>query len=66
MHIEKNIVDSILDTLLYIPGKTNDHAKSRYDLKQMEIRKNIHPKDTGDEKRTNIAKPCFSMINGEK
>ena len=26
MHIEKNIVDSILGTLLDIPGKTKDHA----------------------------------------
>ncbi|WMV25531.1 hypothetical protein MTR67_018916 [Solanum verrucosum] len=46
MHIEKNIVDSILGTLLDISGKTKDHAKARYDLKDMGIRKNLHPKDT--------------------
>ena len=28
MHIEKNIVDSILGTLLDIRGKTKDHAKA--------------------------------------
>ncbi|WMV50343.1 hypothetical protein MTR67_043728 [Solanum verrucosum] len=66
MHIEKNRVDSILGTLLDIPGKTKDHAKSRYDLKEMGIRKNLHPKDTGDNKRTRFAKACFSMTNGEK
>ncbi|XP_049362547.1 uncharacterized protein LOC125827267 [Solanum verrucosum] len=66
MHIEKNIVDSILGTLLDIPGKTKDHAKARYDLKEMGIRKNLHPKDTGDNKRTKFAKACFSMTNGEK
>ena len=57
MHIEKNIVDSILGTLL---------DKSRYDLKEMEIIKNLHPKDIGDNKRTKFAKACFSMTNGEK
>ncbi|KAH0729589.1 hypothetical protein KY290_000721 [Solanum tuberosum] len=66
MHIEKNIVDSILGTLLDIPGKTKDHAKARYDLKEIGIRKNLHPKDTGDNKRTKFAKACFSMTNGEK
>ena len=35
MHTKKNIVDSILGTLLDIPGKTKDHAKARYDLKEM-------------------------------
>ncbi|WMV49767.1 hypothetical protein MTR67_043152 [Solanum verrucosum] len=66
MHIEKNIVDSILGTLLDIPGKTKNHAKARYDLKDMGIRKNLHPKDTEDSKRTKFAKACFSMTNGEK
>ncbi|KAH0725289.1 hypothetical protein KY284_001154 [Solanum tuberosum] len=66
MHIEKNIVDSILGTLLDIPGKAKDHAKVRYDLKEMGIIKNIHPKDTGDNKRTKFAKSSFSMTNGEK
>ncbi|KAH0709469.1 hypothetical protein KY284_010896 [Solanum tuberosum] len=66
MHIEKNIVDSILGTLLDISGKTKDHAKARYDLKDMGIRKNLHPKDTENSKRTKFAKACFSMTNGEK
>ena len=49
-----------------IPGKTKDHAKAQYDLKEMGIRKNLHPKDAGDDKRTKFAKACFSMTNGEK
>ncbi|KAH0728079.1 hypothetical protein KY284_003944 [Solanum tuberosum] len=44
----------------------DDHAKARYDLKDMGIRKNLHPKDTEDSKRTKFAKVCFSMTNGEK
>ncbi|KAK6793629.1 hypothetical protein RDI58_007082 [Solanum bulbocastanum] len=66
MHIKKNIVDSILGTLLDISGKTKDHAKTRYDLKDMEIRKNLYPKDTEDSKRTKFANACFSMKNREK
>ncbi|KAH0688879.1 hypothetical protein KY289_016237 [Solanum tuberosum] len=44
----------------------NDHTEARYDLKDMGIRKNLHPKDTKDSKRTKFAKACFSMTNGEK
>ena len=62
-HIEKNIVDSILGTLLDIPGKIKDHAKARYDFEEMGIIKNLHPKDVGDDKRTKFAKACFSMTN---
>ncbi|XP_049371954.1 uncharacterized protein LOC125836844 [Solanum verrucosum] len=47
-------------------SKTKDHAKAWYDLKEVGIRKNLHPKDTGDNKRTKFAKACFSMKNGEK
>ena len=63
---EKNIVDSILGTLLDISGKTKDHVNARYDLKDMGIRKNLHPEDTEDSKRTKMAKACFSMTNGDK
>ena len=61
MHIEKNIVDSILETLFDISGKTKDHAKERYDLKDMKIRKNLHPQNIEDSKRTKFTKACFSL-----
>ncbi|KAK6791504.1 hypothetical protein RDI58_010585 [Solanum bulbocastanum] len=66
MDVEKSIVDSILGILLDISGKTKDNAKARYDMKEMVIRKNLHLKDTGDNKRTTFTKTCFSMTNGEK
>ncbi|XP_060170525.1 uncharacterized protein LOC132601463 [Lycium barbarum] len=37
MHIEKNICDSLLGTLLEIDGKSKDHVNSRYDLQEMRI-----------------------------
>ncbi|XP_050216221.1 uncharacterized protein LOC126667294 [Mercurialis annua] len=32
MHIEKNVFDNIFNTVLNVPGKTKDHAKSREEL----------------------------------
>jgi hypothetical protein len=50
---------------LDISGKTKDHIKARYDLQEMGIRKNLHPKDVGGG-RAEIAKSCFSMTPEEK
>ncbi|XP_052290753.1 uncharacterized protein LOC107175715 isoform X3 [Citrus sinensis] len=43
MHIEKNVCDSIVGTLLNIKGKSNDGLHSRMDLKELKIRKDLHP-----------------------
>ncbi|KAK6803203.1 hypothetical protein RDI58_000987 [Solanum bulbocastanum] len=58
--------DFVLDCRNNISGKTKDYVKSRYDLKDMGIRKNLPPKDTEDNKRAKFAKVCFSMTNGDK
>ncbi|XP_052116503.1 uncharacterized protein LOC127746646 [Arachis duranensis] len=63
---EKNIVDSILGTHLDISGKTKDHTNARYNLKEMGIRKNLHPKKTNGRKKVKLAKACYSMTNAEK
>ncbi|XP_025632772.1 uncharacterized protein [Arachis hypogaea] len=66
MHIEKNIVDSILGSLLDISGKTKDHTNARYNLQEMGIRKNLHPKKTNGSKKVKLEKACYSMTNAEK
>ena len=43
MHVEKNICDSLIGTLLNIKGKTNDGLKCRQDLVEMSIQKQLHP-----------------------
>ena len=43
MHIEKNICEAFLGTLLEIAGKTKDTEKARLDLQDMGIRKDQHP-----------------------
>ena len=45
MHIEKNICDSIIGTLLNIEGKTKDTLKSRIDLTHLCIRKDLQVQD---------------------
>lgn len=41
MHIEKNICESLIATILNIVGKTKDTAKPRLDLKDLGIKKEL-------------------------
>lgn len=42
MHIEKNVCDNILGTLLGLDGKSKDNLSARLDLKEMNIREDLH------------------------
>ncbi|KAL3820333.1 hypothetical protein ACJIZ3_006238 [Penstemon smallii] len=44
MHIEKNICDNIIGTILDIDGKSKDTEKARLDLEDMGIRSELHLK----------------------
>ena len=66
MHIEKNICDSILGTLLNISGKSKDHLAARFDLQEMGIRKSLHPMESADGKSYEINAALFDMSNKEK
>ncbi|KAI9082291.1 hypothetical protein K1719_035714 [Acacia pycnantha] len=50
MHVEKNVCDSIVGTLLNIQGSLKDGVKARLDLQAMGIREDLHPRQYG--KRT--------------
>jgi hypothetical protein len=43
MHIEKNVVDNIIGTILNIKGKTKDNINARLDLEEMGLRSDLHP-----------------------
>ncbi|BBN68282.1 hypothetical protein Prudu_362S000100, partial [Prunus dulcis] len=43
MHIEKNVCDSIIGTLLEIPGKNKDGIAARLDLLNMGVKTNLQP-----------------------
>ena len=42
MHIEKNVCDSMIRTLLNIEGKTKENLNSHLDLQAMGIRSQLH------------------------
>ncbi|CAM8902790.1 unnamed protein product [Rhodiola kirilowii] len=47
MHVEKNICESLLGTLLNISGKTKDGVKARLDILEMNIRTKLAPEPRG-------------------
>jgi hypothetical protein len=48
MHIEKNICETLLGTLLRIEGKTKDTENARLDLNDMGIRPEMHIRQVGN------------------
>lgn len=62
--MEKNVLENILGTLLGIEGKTKDTLQSRLDLKDLNIRHNLHPIEQGN--RTCIPLACFTLSEKEK
>ncbi|XP_061995063.1 uncharacterized protein LOC133712962 [Rosa rugosa] len=45
MHIEKNIFDNVIGTIMNIDGKTKDSLNARLDLQAMDIRKAYWPRE---------------------
>ncbi|XP_028201789.1 uncharacterized protein LOC114385965 [Glycine soja] len=64
MHVEKNVCDSLVGTLLNIKGKTKDGLKCRQDLVEMGIRQQLHPVSKGV--RTYLPPASHTMSKTEK
>ncbi|KAM3284809.1 hypothetical protein P3S67_023608 [Capsicum chacoense] len=64
IHIETNMSESFLSTIMSMVGKTKDTLKSRYDLLDLGIRQSLHPIEDGD----NILLPaaCYALSPEEK
>jgi hypothetical protein len=56
MHICKNVLESLLATLMNMPDKTKDGPKARKDLQDLKIREYLHmpPRKKSDETETEI------------
>ncbi|XP_039118701.1 uncharacterized protein LOC120254719 [Dioscorea cayenensis subsp. rotundata] len=65
MHIEKNICENIVGTILNVDGKSKDNLKSRLDLVEMGIRRELHPEYLSNG-NTRLPPASFSMSNAEK
>jgi hypothetical protein len=46
MHVEKNVCESLLGTLLNTDGKTRNHGHARADIKKIEIRPELWHEDS--------------------
>ena len=64
MHIEKNVYESIIGTVLNIPGKTKDGVKSRLDLLEMGLRLGLAP--MFGLKQTYLPPSCYTLSRKEK
>ncbi|XP_050941518.1 uncharacterized protein LOC127149700 [Cucumis melo] len=64
MHIEKNVCDNLLGTLLNIDGKTKDTINARLDLEDLNIRKELHLQRQG----TKLIKPhpTYTLTGSER
>ena len=65
MHIEKNVVDNIIGTLLNLDGKTKNNLKARQDLKDMGIRSELHLEKVGNN-QIHMPHACYHMNASEK
>ncbi|PNX72846.1 hypothetical protein L195_g028743, partial [Trifolium pratense] len=64
MHIEKNVFESVIGTLLNVPGKSKDGIKARLDLQTMRLRKGLHPVKKGS--RTYLPPAAHTLSRKEK
>jgi hypothetical protein len=64
MHIEKNVCESLLKTLLNTDGKTRDHGHTLADLKKMGIRLELWLDDS--VKGTELPTSCITLSKHEK
>jgi len=64
MHIEKNICESILGTLLELEGKCKDGEKAWLDMQQLGIRPDQHPVIKKDKYTLPVA--LYKLDNDEK
>ena len=65
MHIEKNVVDNIIGTLLNLDGKTEDNLKVHQDLKDKGIRSELQLEKVGND-QTRMPHAYYHMNASEK
>ena len=66
MHVEKNVCDSLIGTLLHITGKTKDGINARLDLQDMGIRPRLHPVIRDDGEKAYLPPASYTLSKAEK
>lgn len=62
MHVEKNICDSIMSTLLNVKGKSKYGINSRKDMEEINIRHDLHPHSRGNKFHLPVAPRTLSKV----
>jgi hypothetical protein len=65
MHIEKNVMDNILHTIMDTNEKTKDNLKARLDLQNIGLRLTFHLW-TGEDGKTYMRTACHTMSKDDK
>lgn len=65
MHLEKNVCENFIGTLLDILGKTKDGLNARLDLVELGVRENLHPIVDSEGKQSTPDAP-FTMTRAQK
>ena len=65
MHIEKNVIDNILNTILDNKGTMKDNLEARKDLQEMGLRPTLHLYIANDGK-TYMRVACHTMSKDDK
>nr|XP_045088433.1 uncharacterized protein LOC109747017 isoform X3 [Aegilops tauschii subsp. strangulata] len=65
MHIEKNVFENLIGTLLDIDSKTKDGLNARLDLGEIGIRSSLQPHE-GDKGKTELPHAPFNMYKEKK
>ena len=66
MHIEKNICDNIIGTLVDILGKSKDHTKACEDLLELGIKEDIQPSISNDGEDITLPQHLFNRSCTER
>ena len=64
MHVEKNIFDNVIGTVISIKGKMKDSLNTRLDLKEMGIRYTLRPIEVNG--KIELPSACYSLSNDKK
>jgi hypothetical protein len=65
MHVEKNVCEALVGTLLDVPGKIKDTLNARMDLEEIKLRKDLNHKtlESGSKKLLTV---CYTLSKQEK
>ena len=64
MHVEKNVAESLVGTLLHVPGKTKDGLNARLDLAELGVKQELFARQEQDG--TTLPPAGYTLSNAEK